>query len=146
MTRRMAQTVRTPVARRAPTARSWALIQARSENSGAKAARMATISGGRSTGVGLRERWLVCHHRSWPTSPWICQPTLPKSSFTDRRVSHALRDGSFLRRSGLARDPPQVAQDFGVDDRRHGAERDEAGVVFAPGLIVGVAAHVDGAE
>src|SRR5512135_2875900 len=79
MTRRTAQMVRSSVARRAPTARSWALTQTRSENSGAKAARMATISGGRSKGVGLRERWLVCHHRSWPTTPWICQPIWPKS-------------------------------------------------------------------
>jgi hypothetical protein len=75
---------RSPVARRAPTARSWALTQTRSENSGAKAARMATLSGGRSKGVGLRERWLVCHHRSWPTTPWICQPTWPKSSVKSR--------------------------------------------------------------
>src|SRR3954452_24146474 len=80
MTRRMAQTVRSPVARRAPTARVWALIQVRSENCGAKAARMATISGGRSTGGGLRERWLVSHHRSWLMTPGICQPTWPKSS------------------------------------------------------------------
>src|SRR5215210_3260289 len=51
MIRRMAQTVRCPVARMAPTARVWALGQTQWENSGAKAARMATISGGRSTGV-----------------------------------------------------------------------------------------------
>src|SRR5829696_4513045 len=51
MIRRRAQTVREPVARRAPTARVWALVQTQGENSGAKAARMATISGGRSTGV-----------------------------------------------------------------------------------------------
>src|SRR5512135_643545 len=51
MIRRMAQTVRWPMARRAPTARVWALVQTQWENSGAKAARMATISGGRSTGV-----------------------------------------------------------------------------------------------
>src|SRR5512144_315432 len=51
MIRRTEQTVRRRVARIAPTTRVWALIQTRSENSGAKAARMATISGGRSTGV-----------------------------------------------------------------------------------------------
>src|SRR5512132_1075861 len=51
MIRRMAQTVRWPVARMAPTARAWALVQTQWENSGAKAARMTTISGGRSTGV-----------------------------------------------------------------------------------------------
>src|SRR5512135_3315904 len=51
MIRRAAQTVRSPAARSAPMARVWALIQVRSENSGAKAARVATISGGRSTGV-----------------------------------------------------------------------------------------------
>src|SRR5512135_346214 len=51
MIRRMAQTVRWPMARRAPTARVWALVQTQWENSGAKAARMAPISGGRSTGV-----------------------------------------------------------------------------------------------
>src|SRR4051812_19448520 len=49
--RRTARTVRAPVARMAPTARVWALAQTPWENSGAKAARMATISGGRSTGV-----------------------------------------------------------------------------------------------
>src|SRR5512135_1468921 len=49
--RRTAQTVRGPVARMAPTARAWALVQTQWENSGAKAARMTTISGGRSTGV-----------------------------------------------------------------------------------------------
>src|SRR5512142_1740398 len=80
MVRRTEQTVRSPVTRMAPTARSWALIQTRSENSGAKVTRRATISGGRSKGGGLRERWLVCHHRSWPTTLWICQPTWPKSS------------------------------------------------------------------
>src|SRR5512135_2358446 len=48
--RRTAQTVRGPVARMAPTARAWALVQTPWENSGAKAARMTTISGGRSTG------------------------------------------------------------------------------------------------
>src|SRR5512146_2152609 len=89
MTRRTAQTVRSPVARRAPTARSWALIQVRSENSGAKAARRATISGGRSKGGGLRERWLVSHHRSWLMTPWICQPTWPKSSDGDQPVFDA---------------------------------------------------------
>src|SRR3954452_12158488 len=51
MIRRAAQTVRGPVARMAPTARVWALAQTQGENSGAKAASMATISGGRSTGV-----------------------------------------------------------------------------------------------
>src|SRR5512135_1834325 len=51
MIRRAEQTVRWPVVRRAPMARSWALVQTRSENNGAKVARMATISGGRSTGV-----------------------------------------------------------------------------------------------
>src|SRR5512135_738379 len=49
--RRTAQTVRGPVARMAPMARAWALGQTQGENSGAKAARMTTISGGRSTGV-----------------------------------------------------------------------------------------------
>src|SRR5512135_3681679 len=49
--RRTAQAVRGPVARMAPTARAWALVQTQWENSGAKAARMTTISGGRSTGV-----------------------------------------------------------------------------------------------
>src|SRR5512142_494655 len=48
--RRTAQTVRGPVARMAPTARAGALVQTQWENSGAKAARMTTISGGRSTG------------------------------------------------------------------------------------------------
>src|SRR5512135_1337313 len=51
MIRRAEQTVRWPVVRGAPMARSWALVQTRSENNGAKVARMATISGGRSTGV-----------------------------------------------------------------------------------------------
>src|SRR5512135_1166460 len=51
MIRRTEQTVRLPTARRAPTARIWALVQVRSENSGAKVARVATISGGRSTGL-----------------------------------------------------------------------------------------------
>src|SRR5512147_2612200 len=51
MIRRIEQTVRFPVARMAPTARNWALTQVRLENSGAKAAKEATISGGRSTAV-----------------------------------------------------------------------------------------------
>jgi hypothetical protein len=51
MIRRAEPTVRRPVARIAPTARTWALAQARSENKGAKAASRAMISGGRSTGV-----------------------------------------------------------------------------------------------
>src|SRR5512142_3212798 len=51
MIRRIEQTVRFPVARRAPTARNWALTQVRLENSGAKAAKVAIISGGRSTAV-----------------------------------------------------------------------------------------------
>src|SRR5512147_1313212 len=51
MIRRIEQTVRFPVARMAPTARNWALTQVRLENSGAKAAKKATISGGRSTAV-----------------------------------------------------------------------------------------------
>lgn len=51
MIRKMDQTVRCPVARIAPTARTWALAQARSENYGAKEASRAMISGGRSTGV-----------------------------------------------------------------------------------------------
>src|SRR5512135_1137188 len=80
MTRRTEQTVRLPVARMAPTARRWALIQTGSEASGAKAAKTDTISGGRSKGVRLRERWLVYHHRSWPATSRICQPTWPKSS------------------------------------------------------------------
>src|SRR4051812_44521518 len=50
MIRRAEQTVRWPVVRSAPMARSWALVQTRSENNGAKVARMATISGGGSTG------------------------------------------------------------------------------------------------
>src|SRR5512135_1773287 len=51
MIRRIEQTVRFPVARMAPTARNWALTQVSLENSGAKAAKEATISGGRSTAV-----------------------------------------------------------------------------------------------
>src|SRR5512132_4306343 len=51
MIRRIEQTVRFPVARMAPTARNWALTQVRLENSGAKAATEAIISGGRSTAV-----------------------------------------------------------------------------------------------
>src|SRR5512142_2733157 len=51
MIRRIEQTVRFPVARRAPTARNWALTQVRLENSGAKAAKVAIILGGRSTAV-----------------------------------------------------------------------------------------------
>src|SRR5512132_1999093 len=51
MIRRREQTVRFPVARMAPTARNWALTQVRLENSGAKAATEAIISGGRSTAV-----------------------------------------------------------------------------------------------
>src|SRR5512142_1140239 len=51
MIRRAEQTVRWPAARIAPTARTWALAQARSENNGTKAASRAMISGGRSTGV-----------------------------------------------------------------------------------------------
>src|SRR5512135_1105422 len=51
MIRRAEQTVRLPAARIAPTARTWALAQARSENNGTKAASRAMISSGRSTGV-----------------------------------------------------------------------------------------------
>jgi hypothetical protein len=42
------------------------------ENSDTKAARMATISGGRSTGGRLQDRRFAYHRRSWATSPWIC--------------------------------------------------------------------------
>src|SRR5512135_997651 len=112
MTRRTAQMVRSPVARRAPTARSWALTQTRSEDSGAKADRMATISAGRSKGVGLRERWLVCHHRSWPTTPWIGQPIWPKSSWREWRRIRALdlkRQGWKQRHIATALDASEAA-------------------------------------
>src|SRR5512133_715470 len=67
MIRKTEQTVRGPVARMAPTARVWAFVQTQWENRGAKAAKMATISGGTSTGVVSEGRWLVDHHRSWET-------------------------------------------------------------------------------
>src|SRR5512135_684281 len=51
MIRRIEQTVRFPVARMAPTARHWALTQVRLANRGAQAAKVAILSGGRSTAV-----------------------------------------------------------------------------------------------
>ena len=51
MMRKAEVTVRLPVARMAPMAKICAWAQTRSENSGAKAAKRTTISGGNGMGV-----------------------------------------------------------------------------------------------